>query len=485
MARLLMLLLLNGLRTSLYEEFNHLYVFNLRGDARTSGTQRQKEKGNIFGVGSRNPIAISILVKDDTEKHELYYHDIGDYLSQKDKLDIIKEFGDISKITWEKIKPDEFNDWLNQRDVNYSNYKSLADENNSYFSIKDSGIATHRDSWVNNFSKADVVRNVQRMIEVYNSDVRKLSQIDNEYDSKDVIKYLTTDDSKISWSTDLIKKANRQEIIEFNEDLIVEITYRPFVKKYVYRSKELNYTTYKSFRTLPDKNSKNLFINIAGISSKSDFSTLMTDTVNDYMIFTNSRNFPRYIYEEGGLFEERVDNVISDDEFFYIYAVLHSPRYRENYQNDLKKSLPRIPQLKNKDKYIEIGRKLSSLHLNYEEVPVYDDVEIQLSAQPSYKVSKMKFIKKGDRSAIVYNNDITIRNIPEKAYEYMVNGRSAIEWIMDQYQVKTDKKSGITDDPNDYSTDEKYIFNLLLRIINVSMQTVDLINSLPKFEVEE
>lgn len=475
----------DGLRTSLYEEFNHLYVFNLRGDARTSGTQRQKEKGNIFGVGSRNPIAISILVKDDTEKHELYYHDIGDYLSQKDKLDIIKEFGDISKIIWEKIKPDEFNDWLNQRDVNYSNYKSLADESNSYFSIKDSGIATHRDSWVNNFSKADVVRNVQRMIEVYNSDVRKLSQIDNEYNSKDVIKYLTTDDSKISWSTDLIKKANRQEIIEFNEDLIVEITYRPFVKKYVYRSKELNYTTYKSFRTLPDKNSKNLFINIAGISSKSDFSTLMTDTVNDYMIFTNSRNFPRYVYEEGGLFEERVDNIISDDEFFYIYAVLHSPRYRENYQNDLKKSLPRIPQLKNKDKYIEIGRKLSSLHLNYEEVPVYDDVEIQLSAQPSYKVSKMKFIKKGDRSAIVYNNDITIRNIPEKAYEYMVNGRSAIEWIMDQYQVKTDKKSGITDDPNDYSTDEKYIFNLLLRIINVSMQTVDLINSLPKFEVEE
>ena len=130
---------------------------------------------------------------------------------------------------------------------------------------------------------------------------------------------------------------------------------------------------------------------------------------------------------------------------------------------------------------------------NYEEVPIYDDVEIQLSVQPSYKVTKMKFVKKrdengklvNDRSTIIYNNDITISNIPEKAYQYVVNGRSAIEWIMDQYQVKTDKKSGITDDPNDYSTDDKYIFNLLLRIINVSMQTVDLINSLPKFEVEE
>ena len=483
----------DGLRASLYEEFNHLYVFNLRGDQRTKGEQSKKEGGKIFGSGSRSQIAISILIKDGSENHELYYHDIGDYLSQKEKLNIISDFEDLSNINWNVVIPDDFNDWLNQRDTNYINYKSLADEGNSYFDIKDSGIATHRDSWVNNFSKESVAKNVQRMIEVYNSDVRKLSQIKKGYDSKDVIKYLTTDDSKISWSTDLIKKANRKEEIEFNEDSIVEITYRPFVKKYVYRSKELNYTTYKSFRTLPDKDSKNLFINIAGISSKSDFSTLMTDTVNDYMIFTNSRNFPRYVYEEGSLFEERIDNIISDDEFYYIYGVLHSPRYRENYQNDLKKSLPRIPQLKNKERYIEIGRKLSSLHLKYEEVPVYDGVNIEISAQPSYKVTKMKFAKTRDEngksvndlSTIIYNQDITISNIPEKAYEYMVNGRSAIEWIMDQYQIKTDKKSGITDDPNDYSTDEKYIFNLLLRIINVSVQTVDLVNSLPKFEVEE
>ena len=174
-----------------------------------------------------------------------------------------------------------------------------------------------------------------------------------------------------------------------------------------------------------------------------------------------------------------------DDTFAYVYGLLNSRDYQEKYANDLKKDLARIPIVKDKEKYVEVGKTLMELHLNYEEVPVYEGVEIQLSAQPSYKVTKMKFIKKGDHSAIVYNNDITIKNIPEKAYEYMVNGRSAIEWIMDQYQVKTDKKSGITDDPNDYSTDEKYIFNLLLRIINVSLQTVDLVNSLPMFEVEE
>ena len=182
-----------------------------------------------------------------------------------------------------------------------------------------------------------------------------------------------------------------------------------------------------------------------------------------------------------------------DDTFAYVYGLLNSREYQEKYANDLKKDLARIPIVKNKEKYVEVGKALMDLHLNYEDVSVYEYVDIQLSDQISYKVTKMKFAKKrdengksiNDRSAIIYNNNITISDIPEKAYQYVVNGRSAIEWIMDQYQVKTDKKSGITDDPNDYSNDEKYIFNLLLRIINVSIQTVDLINSLPKFEVEE
>ncbi|APG70002.1 hypothetical protein LL717_08140 [Lactobacillus delbrueckii subsp. lactis] len=148
----------------------------------------------------------------------------------------------------------------------------------------------------------------------------------------------------------------------------------------------------------------------------------------------------------------------------------------------------------NKEKYVEVGKKLMDLHINYEEVPVYEGVQIVSHENPSYVVKKMKFGKKRDaesgklkkdKSTIIFNSDITIKDIPEKAYEYVVNGRSAIEWIMDQYQVKTDKKSGITDDPNDFSDDPKYIFNLLLRIINVSLQTVDLVNSLPKLEIIE
>ena len=188
------------------------------------------------------------------------------------------------------------------------------------------------------------------------------------------------------------------------------------------------------------------------------------------------------------------DLIIADEAFAYAYALLNSADYQQRYANDLRKDLARIPIIKNVDKYVAIGQQLINLHLNYEEVPVYDDVDIQYKGEPSYKVTKMRFAKKrnsetgkleNDRSTIIFNDSITVSNIPEKAYEYIVNGRSAIEWIMDQYRVKTDNKSGITDDPNDYSEDPKYIFNLLLRIINVSVQTVDLINQLPKFEVDE
>ncbi|MEA4829114.1 MAG: type ISP restriction/modification enzyme [Enterococcus thailandicus] len=474
----------DGLRKSLKDEFNHLYIFNLRGDQRTQGETSRKEGGKIFGSGSRTPIAISILVKDGSDTHQIHYCDIGDYLSRKEKLQILKSRESINNISWREIHPDENNDWLNQRDKNYKRYRSLADEPSAYFQVKDSGIATHRDTWVNNFSEHAVKDNVKIMIENYNEDVNKLISIGSKLTDKTINPYITTDDTKISWSIDLKKRAARLEKIKFEEENIVRIMYRPFVKKNVYRSNVLNYTTYKSFKTMPNEKDTNLFINIAGISSKNDFSLLMTNVVNDYMIFTNSRNFPRYIYEKEGLFDERVENIQSDEDFFYIYGILHSLEYRRKYSNDLKKALPRIPEVKDKEKHVEIGRKLADLHLNYEDVPAYDGVNIVFkSDNPSFKVKKMKHPKRGQLDTIIFNEDIVITDIPERAYEYVVNGKPAIEWIIDQYQVKKDKKSGIVDDPNEFSDNPKYIFNLLLSIINVSMQTMDLVESLPPLEI--
>lgn len=487
----------DGLRAGLYEDFNHLYIFNMRGNALGLGETRKKEGGNVFGAGTRTSVAISILVKDGSDSHELHYHDIGDYLSQKEKLAIISGFGDVSQLDWQEIIPDENNDWLNQRDPNYQKYASLAGDSTSVFNNNSMGILTSRDAWVYGYSKEKVAQNTERLVQNYNNELKRLKNIPVN-DRKDL---LNRKSDYINWSRKLERFAVNDIELEYYQSHLKLSLYRPFTKKWVYHDKALN----EEARLYYNKfGQHNLVINTTGRGATRDFSPLVVDCIpsNDFM--EKGQGFMRYDNEvdETSLFQNN-DNMNQefadklglnlDDTFAYVYGLLNSKEYQEKYANDLKKDLARIPIVKNKERYVEVGKALMDLHLNYEEVPVYDGVEITPLVNPSYKVTKMRFAKKRDEngksvnnlSTIIFNSDITISNIPEKAYEYVVNGRSAIEWIIDQYQVKTDNKSGITDDPNDYSDDEKYIFNLLLRIINVSVQTVDLINSLPKFEVEE
>lgn len=486
----------DGLRASLYKEFNYLYIFNLRGNARTQGEQRRKEKDNIFGQGTRTPIAISILVKDGSDAHELYYHDIGDYLSRKEKLDIIKEFGSVNVIDWEYIQPDQNNDWVNQRDPNYKKYTRLiSDEEGTGIIFNDNivGISTARDSWVIGFRREKVLHNSEMLIDNYNAEVK------NKQENQ--IEPLERNDKEIKWTRGLINKFRKAELIKFNATDLNEIMYRPFTKKWIYYDANIIESPGK-FCSKFGKN--NTVITTSGKGSTKDFSVLVTDKIVNYDFLEKTQCFPYTEHdEEETLFGDTINinegfanklGLSLDDTFAYIYGLLNSYEFQQKYANDLKKDLARIPIVANKEKYVEVGKKLMDLHINYEEVPVYEGVTIDAPENPSYKVEKMKFAKKrnpetqkleNDRSIIIFNSDITIKNIPEKAYEYVVNGRSAIEWIIDQYQVKTDKKSGITDDPNDFSSDPKYIFNLLLRIINVSVQTVDLVNSLPKLEIIE
>ena len=469
----------------------------MRGNALGLGEIRKKEGGNVFGAGTRTSVAISILVKDGSDSHELHYHDIGDYLSQKEKLAIISGFTDVSQLDWKEIIPDENKDWLNQRDPNYQKYDSLAGEDKVVFLQNIIGISTNRDSWVYGFSEQGTLANSKRLIENYNSEVVRLSDISIDK-KKD---YLNRKDDFIKWSAKLEDSILKSKKIQFDKNSIVQSLYRPFTKKYLYYGNDVVERPgqwYKKF------GKDNLVIMTTGKGVSRGFSALVTTLMPNLHTMDTGQHFMRYDNEvdETSLFQNN-DNMNQefadklrlnlDDSFAYVYGLLNSKEYQEKYANDLKKDLARIPIVKNKERYVEVGKALMDLHLNYEEVPVYDGVEITPLVNPSYKVTKMRFAKKRDEngksvndlSTIIFNSDITISNIPEKAYEYVVNGRSAIEWIIDQYQVKTDKKSGITDDPNDYSEDEKYIFNLLLRIINVSVQTVDLINNLPRFEVEE
>lgn len=483
----------DGLRAGLYEEFNYLYIFNLRGDQRTLGEQSRREGGKIFGSGSRTPVAISILVKDGSDSHELHYYDIGDYLSQKEKLNIIENFSDISYITWNTIRPDENNDWLNQRDPNYQKYTKLAGESRAIFTNSAVGVSTNRDSWVIGFNNKATLSKARTLITNYNSEVERLS--------KSATIDINRNESFVKWTRKLEQLLDKCKLIEFDEQNLIPIMYRPFTKKWIYYQNEVVESPGQWYKKFGESNK---VIVTTGRGASRDFSALVSTQIPNLDLQEKGQGFMRYDNEvdELSLFQNN-DNMNQefadklglnlDDTFAYVYGLLNSKEYQEKYANDLKKDLARIPIVKNKEKYVEVGQKLMELHLNYEEVPVYEGVEITPFVNPNYKVTKMRFAKKRDEngklvndlSTIIFNSDITISNIPEKAYEYVVNGRSAIEWIIDQYQVKTDKKSGITDDPNDYSDDEKYIFNLLLRIINVSIQTVDLINSLPKFEVEE
>lgn len=477
-----------GLRNSLINEFNHVYIFNLRGDARTKGERRKEEGGNIFSSGSKTPIAISILIKDNSDVHKLYYSDIGKYLVTKEKLDKLTALNSIDGVQWESVLPDSNNDWINKLDANYQCYIPMFEKNKkSVFITKNPGIKTHRDSWVYNFGKKALMNNIERMKRNFNSEVYRLSS------TEDPLKNINKDESFIKWSDKLKKKlVNKKELGSISVEKILKVNYRPFTKKYLYFDNDFIEMS-RNFDQKIKSKTRTIYISC---NPKTPFSTLMLEGIPNVHSLNTGQGFSEFNYQLNTLdgnvsnihfeFYEHFNN--AEDAFYYIYGVLHSKEYREKYHNDLQKSLPRIPLLVNKEKYISIGNQLASIHLSYESQPILSEISLSTVANPSYKVTKMKHPKKEKKElldTIIFNDDITISNIPIEAYSYLVNGSSAIHTIMDQYCISTDTEANITDDPNDFSDDPKYILNLLLSVITVSMRTLELIDELPEFELLE
>lgn len=190
--------------------------------------------------------------------------------------------------------------------------------------------------------------------------------------------------------------------------------------------------------------------------------------------------------------------------FYYLYGLLHSEDYRERYADNLAKQLPRIPCVTTYQDFaafMKAGRELAHLHLNYESIPLYTEVQLtgilkklKITEQKilggedaDFYVTKMKFARKDDKTRVIYNGKITIEHIPEEAYDYIVNGKPALEWIIERQAVTTDKKSGITNDANDWAIETmgnaKYPLELFLRIITVSLRTQIIVNGLPKLSI--
>lgn len=538
----------DGFRKCLEKDFSTIYVFNLRGNQRTSGELSRKEGGKIFGSGSRTPISITILVRkpnnNPNEKAKIYYHDIGDYLSQGEKLDIIKKFGSVDSkyMTWQQIIPNEHGDWLNKRNDSFGSYiplapdKKFATKSESVFITYAIGLASNRDAWVYNFSKNEVIRNMSRMIDFYNIQTTLFRKKKEENIELSVENFIDTDATKISWTVNLKKSLERYDKLFIN-DVSLYSMYRPFCKQFIYFDEKCIERPGLSKRLFPYKEAKNMVICLSGVGASKDFSILITDMIPNLDSIEKSQCFPMYYYDkkekqnstlfdyeatddnESEEYEKRdaISNfflnrcrkaygnmVNKEDIFYYVYGFLHSTEYRKEFAADLKKMLPRIPLVdEGKDfwKISKLGRNLAELHLNYENLPKYPSVielyntisqdEIEKGMEDkemstiNYRVEKMRFISKTNKSTIVYNNQITIEGIPSEAYEYIVNGKSAIEWIMERYAITTHKESKITNDPNDWAMEHnnpRYILDLLHSVITLSVKSMQIINDLPKIK---
>ncbi len=506
----------DGFRKCVAKEFSHLYVLNLRGNRRTSGEVSKKEGEQIFDSGSRATVAIVFFVKDaSVSDNTIDYYDIGDYLKREAKLHLLANFENLDLVPFKEIVPNDKGDWINQREDGFDKLIPLKRDQklkifDTIFDLNPNGVGSGRDPWVYNFSPNALMQSVQKCIDTYNADLKRFNERFREafkqrakgVKAGDRYKHLndkeiTTDKTKIAWTgglkNKLIKNKNLQES---SEERIRLALYRPFNKQWLYWDKDWINTQTEFSKIFPDKSARNVVIN-TGVGSGKDFSALISDSISDYSLISPNQAYPLYYYDDLGnrhyaisgyalnLFRRHYgDNLISEEEiFYYIYAILHHKGYLEKYKNSLAKEAPRIALSEDFKELSVLGKELAELHLNYESGEMHTSVKHNLlenaEIEGYYDVEKMT--KKGD--SIIYNHNITITKIPQKAFEYVVNGKSAIDWVIERYQKTMDKDSLIENNPNDYAGG-KYVFELLCRVIKLSEKSVDLIEKISEKRFE-
>ncbi|GAA7182493.1 hypothetical protein ID0439_10940 [Helicobacter pylori] len=438
-----------------------------------------------------------------------------DYLKREAKLNLLANFENLESVPFKEITPNDKGDWINQRNDDFEKLIPLKRDKNqkifdSIFDLNSNGVATNRDPWVYNFSQKNLIQSVQTCIDTYNADLKRFNERFKEafkqrtkgVKSGDLYKHLndreiTTDKTKIAWvqnlKTQLIKG---KKLDDFSQEKISVSLYRPFNKQYFYYERELTWSFYSMKKIFPDKSAQNVVIN-TGVGNGKDFSALVSDFISDCSLISPNQAYPLYYYDDLGnrynaisgyalnLFRRHYkDNAITEEEiFYYIYAILHHKGYLEKYKNSLAKEAPRVALSDDFKELSILGKELAELHLNYENGEMHTSVKHNLlenaEVEGYYDVVKMK--KEKDR--IIYNHHITITKIPQKAFDYVVNGKSAIDWVIERYQKTMDKDSLIENNPNNYAGG-KYIFELLCRVITLSVKSVDLIEKISEKRFE-
>ena len=498
----------DGMRKRLADEFDAIYILDLGGNVRKnpklSGTSH-----NVFGIQIGVSINFFIKKTDNTNSQtQIFYACVDEFWRKEDKYDHLNAKQHYQNVEWKRITPDKRNTWLTEGlHAEFDAFIPMGTKQGKavkgvatdvIFKTYSRGVTTSRDAWAYNFAQNTLAENMDRMIGTYNEEVSKWERRKNR--DAEVDDFIVSDDRKIKWTDRLKQELKNGRMTDFSHEKIRTSLYRPFTKSNLYFDRLMNQRVYVFPFIFPtsETEKENRVICVNGIGSNKSFQTLMIERISSLDILEKTQCFPFYTYDEDGtnrrenitdwaLAEFRThyadDTITKWDIFHYNYGLLHHPDYREKYEANLKRDLPHIPFAKNFWRFAKAGARLADLHVTYESQPEYDKLKfIQTPDVPlDWRVEKMKLSK--DKTQIVYNKFLTLDGIPPKVFDYRLGTRSALEWVIDQYRVKTDKRSGITNDPN-RTDDPQYIVQLIGKVITVSLETVDIVDGLPALEIE-
>ena len=518
-----------GIRKSLYEEFNHIYIIDLKGDIRLDAySKTTKTQGeNIFGSASMTGIAIVFLVRDGSKNPcKIHYCNKYGNASRNEKLNFLSSEKNIKALIqkryFQKIFPTNEQEWINKSDPLIKKSIILGDKKKqslAIFTEYSIGLQTQRDAWCYNSSPKQLSKNILVMINEFNNHLKKY----NQYPLLELPNLVDQDKKKMSWSRHLYKQIKKGEEAIFKEKFLRKSLYRPFTYQICYADPKFNDEQGKTSKIFPNNESENMVILVSGIGSQRGVSALGSKSLPDRQTIQNGQCFPLYLYSKDNgenllfsitdstrkfginnsildIFTNKYDKKIKEEDlFFYIYGLLHNKEYKIRFEINLLNELPRIPPLNSYDEFLETsmkGKQLFDLHTNFEKVKRYpltikknkNNLKEKSDPISFYRVEKMKFTSKDDRSSITYNQNIVMENIPDKAYEYFVNGKPALEWVMERQCIRQDKKSGIINDANDYANEvmknPSYPLELFQRVITVSLETISIIDSLPQLNID-
>lgn len=492
----------DGFRKVVADEFNHIYVIDLKGDARMSGEQRRREGGNVFTDEIRVGIAVYFLVRKDGEKGcHIHYNAIPDYTRAEEKKAYLRDNA-FAEMKFEAIRPDRNQNWLNQAEAsNWDSFISVASktskasktqaEQQTIFKLFSLGVVTARDDWVYDDDQEELAKKVRFLIGIYNSEIKK-----NPGKAEKL-------NQQIKWTRAVKQDLAKGIKFAFHGDRIISCQYRPFVKRFLYFSSDLNEMQYRIPEIFA---SKNIVVCFTDPGSQKPFMTLASEQIPDlHMVGAacGTECLPLYRYTADGMrvenitdwaveqFRARYDakprpgrSIEREDIFHYVYAVLHHPAYREKYALNLKREFPRIPFYDDFWQWAKWGEQLMALHLNYEQAKPYPLKREDLKPKDVRKAIAPRLIVRKESGVIEVDTLTTLRGVPPEAWEYRLGTYTALEWVLERYKERTPKDPTIREKFNTYhfANYKEPVIDLLRRVCTVSVETMKIIGQMPKSE---